>query len=153
MLGNQRVDFLGGLAVVEIAALQGPAFEKSAYQSQQDLQLVEFDKTDRLAIGLQGTESILFVHFAVVVQGAEDDFVVLRELLYLVECPQLIAFFKGKWDAGQKDEDLHHGVFEVQKYYFFLNLMCLILWPMAYDHGRLKPCICHSVSSLSTIVN
>jgi hypothetical protein len=28
-------------------------------------------------------------------------------LLYLVERPQLVTFFKGIWDAWQKDKDFH----------------------------------------------
>ena len=101
------LDFLGGLAVVEIAALQGQTLEKGAHKPQKYLQFRYSDEVDGLAIGLQGSKSVLFVDFRVVVQGAEHDFVVLGELLYLVESPQLVAFFKRIGYAGQKDKDFH----------------------------------------------
>ena len=107
VFGNQCVDFLGGFAVVEIAALHGQPLKESPDKSQKDLQLVESDKVDGLAIRLQGSKSVLFAYLGVIIQGTEDDFVMLRELLYLVESPQLVAFFKRIGYAGQKYEYLH----------------------------------------------
>ena len=52
-------------------------------------------------------KGILFADFWVVVQCTKDDFIVLGKLLYLVECPQFIAFFKRIGDTGQKDKNLH----------------------------------------------
>ena len=110
VLGNQGVDFSGGLAVVEVAALHRKAFQKGSDEAQKYLRLANLDEVDGLAIGLQGTKGILFADLRVVVQGAKDDFVVLGELFYLVECPQLIAFFKRKGNAGQEYKDLHLGM-------------------------------------------
>ena len=107
VLGNQCVDFLGSLVVVEIAALHGQSLKESANKSQKNLQLVESDKVDGLAIRLQSTKSVLLAYLGVVIQGTEDDFVMLRKLLYLVESPQLVAFFKRIGYAGQKYEYLH----------------------------------------------
>ena len=107
VLGNQLVYFLGGAAVVEIAALHGQPLEEGAHEAQEDLRFRHFDETDGLAIGLQCTKSVLLVHLGVVVQGTKDDLVALRKLLYLVECPQLVAFFERIGNAGQEDENLH----------------------------------------------
>ena len=101
VLGNQGVDFSGGLAVVEVTALQGQALAEGTDETQQYLWLADLDEVDGLAIRLQGTKGILFVDLRVVVQGTQDDFVALGELFYLVESPQLIAFFKRKGNAGQ----------------------------------------------------
>ena len=100
VLGNQGVDFLGGHAVVEVAALHGKALAEGADETQQNLRLADFDEVDGLAIRLQGTKGILFADLGVVVQGTKDDFVALGKLFYLVECPQLIAFFKRIGNAG-----------------------------------------------------
>ena len=100
--------------------MQRQSFEKSANQSQKNLRLADFDEIDGLAIGLQGTKSVLFVHFGIVVQGTKDDFVALRELLYLVESPQLVSFFKRIRDAGQEYENLHYNLFEEAKVMIFL---------------------------------
>ena len=108
VLGNQGVDFSGGLAVVEVAALQGQALAEGTDETQQYLWLADLDEVDGLAIRLQGTKGILFVDLRVVVQGTKDDFVALGELLYLVESPQLIAFFKREGNAGQEYKDLHY---------------------------------------------
>ena len=56
---------------------------------------------------MQGSKSVLFAYLGVIIQGTEDDFVMLRELLYLVESPQLVAFFERIGYAGQKDKDFH----------------------------------------------
>ena len=101
VLCNQCVDLFGGLAVVEIAALHGQPLEKRADESQKNLELRYPDEIDGLAIRLQGPESLLFVNFWVVVQGAKDDFVVFRKLLYLIESPQLVSFFERIGNAGQ----------------------------------------------------
>ena len=107
VLGNQGVDFLGGLVIEKIAALQGQTFDKRTHEAQKDLQLCHLDETDGLAIGLQSAKSILFVDVRVVVEGTKDDFVAFGELFYLVESPQLVAFFKRIGYAGQKDKDFH----------------------------------------------
>ena len=52
-------------------------------------------------------KSLLLVDARVVVQRTKDDFVMLGKLLYLVESPQLIAFFERKRNAGQEDKNLH----------------------------------------------
>lgn len=52
-------------------------------------------------------ESVLLVDFWVVVERTKDDFVVLCKLLYLIECPQFITFFKREWDAWQENKNLH----------------------------------------------
>ena len=101
VFGNQGVDFLGRLAVVKIPALQGNPFEEGAHEPPQDLQFSYLDEIDGLAIGLQGMESVLLVDFWVVVERTKDDFIVLCELLYLVESSQLVTFFKRVRDAGQ----------------------------------------------------
>ena len=52
-------------------------------------------------------ESVLLIDFWVVVERTKDDFVVLCKLLYLIECPQFITFFKRERDAWQEDKNLH----------------------------------------------
>ena len=52
-------------------------------------------------------ESVLLTDFRVVVECAEDNLIVLCKLLYLIECPQFISFFKWEWDARQEDKNLH----------------------------------------------
>jgi hypothetical protein len=52
-------------------------------------------------------ESILLAHLGIVVEGTKHNLVALRELLYLVESPQLVAFLKRKRNAGQEDKDFH----------------------------------------------
>ena len=52
-------------------------------------------------------KGVLLVHFCVVVEGTKHYLVVLCELLYLVESPQLVAFLKRKRDARQEDENFH----------------------------------------------
>ena len=108
MFGNQCVDFSRSFAIVEIAALHRQPFEKGADEPQENLRLGDFDEVDGLAIRLQGMKGILFADLWIVVKRAKDDFVVLRELLYLVECPQLITFFKRVRNAGQEYKNLHY---------------------------------------------
>ena len=95
--------------------MHGQAFKESADESQEDLQLVDLDETDRLAVRLQGTEGVLLADLWVVVEGAKDNLVVLRKLFYLVERPQLVAFFKRIRNAGQEDKYLHHVGFGGQR--------------------------------------
>lgn len=71
------------------------------------MQLRDFDEVDGLTIRLKGMKCILLVDFGVVVQGTEDNFVVFRKLLYLVESPQLVSFLKRIRDAGQEYKDFH----------------------------------------------
>ena len=67
VFGYQRINLFCGLAVVEIAALHGQSLKESANKSQKDLQLVESDKVDGLAIRLQGTKSVLFAHLDIII--------------------------------------------------------------------------------------
>ena len=60
-------------------------------------------------------ESVLLVDLGVVVQSAKDNLVMFCELFYLVESPQLIAFFQRIGDAGQQDEYLHRKEFREQR--------------------------------------
>ena len=87
MLGNQGVDFLGRLVVVEVAALQGQTFKEGTHQTQGNLRFRDSDEVDGLAIGLQSMESVLLTDFRVVVECAEDNLIVLCKLFYLVESP------------------------------------------------------------------
>ena len=83
----ELVDFFGSFVVVEVAALQRQSFEECTYEATKDLELRHLDETDRLAIGLQSAEGILFVDFWVVAKGAKHDFVVFCELFDLVKGP------------------------------------------------------------------
>ena len=70
-------------------------------------------------------ERILLADFRIVVQGTEDDFVAFGKLFYLVESPQLVAFFKRIGDARQEDKYLHHFGFRGQKYENYRNVILL----------------------------
>ena len=115
MFGNQGIDFFGCLAVVKISALQGQTLEEGADEPQKYLSLVDFDEAYRLTIGLQGMKGVLLADLWVVVERAKDDFVVLCKLFYLVESPQLVAFFERIGDAGQEDKNLHLNGFRGQR--------------------------------------
>ena len=115
VLGDECVYFFGCLTVVEIAALHGQALEEGADEPQKYLSLVDFDEAYRLTIGLQGMKGVLLADLWVVVERAKDDFVVLCKLFYLVESPQLVAFFERIGDAGQEDKNLHLNGFRGQR--------------------------------------
>ena len=87
------------LRAVEISALYRQTEKIRPENVKQNSHLRKVDEVYRAAIRLHRLKSGLLVDFLVIVQGAENDLVVLRELLDLVVSPQLVAFLKRPRDS------------------------------------------------------
>jgi hypothetical protein len=100
MLLNELVDFARCLAIVKIAALHRQSLQESPNQPKQDLKLRYLDEIDGLAVGLEGVKGFLLIDLRIVVEGAEHNLIVFRELPDLVVSPEFVAFFKRIGYAG-----------------------------------------------------